>query len=83
MAASDNNRADQLAREIRALTGESLTDVVVHALEERLNSLRRERGLVNELEAALALVKQFDTLPVRDTRPADEILGYDKQGVPK
>jgi len=35
-----NPRAHQLANEIAAMTGESLTDAVIHSLEERLERKR-------------------------------------------
>lgn len=83
-----NNEAYRLAREIARRTGESLTEVVTQALRERLarhatddrteparkaERLRRLRELANE----------FDALPVLDDRSADEIIGYDENGVPR
>jgi len=39
-----NREAHDLARELSALTGESLTDAVKVALKERLERLRKPRG---------------------------------------
>ena len=39
-----NGEAHELARQLAALTGESMTAAVTEALRERLNRLRRERG---------------------------------------
>ncbi len=74
-------RADQLARELAACTGESLTDAVIVALEERL---RRQRmvtstGFRDELRA---IRKRCAKLPRRDHRSADDIIGYDERGLP-
>ena len=74
-----NDRADQLARELAGLTGESLTDAVIGALEARLEaeqrSSRQARGLNDILE-------RFDRLPLIDERHPDDILGYDQDGLP-
>ena len=75
-----NDRADQLARELSELTGESLTDTVVHSLELRLADerlARRRRRSIDDL------VERFGQLPVLDSRSADEILGYDEDGLPR
>jgi antitoxin VapB len=75
--------AERLAREIASKTGESLTAVIQKALEERLERLRHERRsqiLTGQLEEIL---RRVDRLPVLDERTADEILGYDEQGLPR
>jgi len=75
-----NDKADQLARELSELTGESLTDAVVNSLERRLAAerlARRRRRSIDDL------VDRFGQLPVLDPRSADEILGYDEDGLPR
>ena len=77
-----NPEADELARELAALTGEGLTETVINALKERL---RRERGRVYPvpLGEELALIRErCSRLPSRDDRSAEEIIGYDGNGVP-
>lgn len=73
---------DRLAREVARLTGESLTEAVRRALDERLERERRRRGhgrLADELNAiALHCARLAD----RDTRSPDEILGWDEHGLP-
>ncbi|MBK1665855.1 hypothetical protein CKO38_15025 [Rhodospirillum rubrum] len=39
-----NEEAHRLARELAALTGESMATAVTEAVRERLDRLRRERG---------------------------------------
>ena len=74
--------ADRLARELAAVTGESLTQAVVHALREELARQQRRpaprtaKHLLQEARSRLA------RLPVRDARTADEIVGYDERGLP-
>lgn len=70
--------ADQLARELAKLTGETITEAVVTSLEARLALERlrhRERSLHD-------IVERFRQLPVLDERRTDEILGYDDYGLP-
>lgn len=74
--------ADRLAREVAKATGETLTDAVVQSLRERLARLRRARAphLATEL---LKIGRRCARLPLRDERSADEIIGYDEQGLPR
>jgi antitoxin VapB len=73
-----SDRADSLARELAALTGESITDAVVASLEVRLELERRRRRSVGVDD----IVERFARLPVLDARPPDEILGYGADGIP-
>ena len=73
-----SERADQLARELAALTGESITDTVITSLERRLAEERRRR----RRRSVDDLVQRFRELPVLDPRTADEIIGYDENGLP-
>ena len=73
---------ERLVREVTARTGESLTGAIQKALEERLERLKfesRKQVVLTQLEDIL---RRVDQLPVMDTRTADEILGYDDQGLP-
>ncbi len=74
-----SDTADQLARELAELTGESLTDVVITALRRRLADERRVRARRTSLTDILATAH---ALPVLDRRTEEEILGYDEQGLP-
>lgn len=71
-----SQRADELARELARLTGESITDVVVGSLEARLAQERRGTKSLRHI------VERFSQLPSLDDRSADEILGYDRSGIP-
>jgi len=74
---------DSLARQVASLTGESLTQAVRTALAERLRRERLKRGQAPDLEAEIdAIVKRVAALPVLDDRTADEIIGYDENGLP-
>lgn len=75
--------ADRLARELAKLTGESLTDAITHALQDRLQRLRRkpsrDPNLVRDL---MQIAERCAALPVLDDRTPDEIIGYDEHGLP-
>ncbi|MEZ5332689.1 MAG: type II toxin-antitoxin system VapB family antitoxin [Thermoanaerobaculia bacterium] len=77
-----NTETEELAARVAELTGETKTEAVRKALEERLRRLRRERvgrRLADELDE---IALHCAALPVLDDRPADEILGYDDRGLP-
>ncbi|HEY7387844.1 MAG TPA: type II toxin-antitoxin system VapB family antitoxin [Bryobacteraceae bacterium] len=77
-----NPEAEQLAAELVRQTGETKTEAVTKALRERLARVRRERTnrrLADELEE---IAEHCSSLPVRDHRQAEEILGYDETGLP-
>lgn len=76
-----NPEADKLARELTAATGESITEAVVVALQERLERVRARDAstLVRRLNSLRTEVSGY---PIVDARPADEILGYDEHGLP-
>ncbi len=74
---------DRLARELAALTGESITDAVTRALEMRLEQERRERDTLRRQrmkEELQRIRKRASQLPVLDPRSADEIVGYNELG---
>lgn len=73
---------EQLAREIAAKTGESLTGAIQKALEERLerlNNNRRSQALAAQIDDIL---QRVDAMPDLDARTPDEIIGYDEDGLP-
>ena len=77
-----HTETEKLAEEVAKLTGETKTEAVRRALLDRLARLRRdrhERKLADELDR---IAKRCARLPVQDRRTADEILGYDENGLP-
>lgn len=77
-----SDEADQLARHLAHLAGESITEAVTQALRERLVRLegqRRRRGLRAEIER---IQQRLAVLPRVDERSDEEILGYDDAGLP-
>lgn len=78
-----NARAEKLAREVAAESGESLTDAIIHALEDRLKRLKGRRTATDVAEEIMKISLRCRALPEKDQRSADEILGYDEGGIPR
>jgi antitoxin VapB len=78
-----SEETEQLANALAKLTGETKTEAVTRALRERLERLRRTRAkrrLADELDE---IAVHCSSLPVLDARSADEIMGYDENGLPQ
>lgn len=70
---------DRLARELAALTGESITEALRAALEDRLRRVRRQARPHADLAG---IIERGRVRPTLDPRPGDEILGYGDDGLP-
>lgn len=78
-----DEKADRLARELARRTGESLTEAVTRALEERLKRVaprKRDAHLLRELNE---IARQSAALAGDDPRTPEEIVGYDENGLPR
>ena len=76
--------ADRLARALAKRTGETLTEAVINALRERLErELRKEQSIESLVEDVMEVGRHCASLPLLDRRQPDEILGYDKTGLPR
>ncbi len=75
---------DRLARELSRRTGETMTQAIRKALEERLARVdgSREAEIERRRQAINAIVARAHKLPILDNRSEDEILGYDEHGIP-
>jgi antitoxin VapB len=78
-----NAEAEALAERLATLTGETKTAAVSRALRERLERLERERRRTRLADRLDEIARQTASLPVLDHRSADEILGYDHDGLPR
>ncbi|HSM37414.1 MAG TPA: type II toxin-antitoxin system VapB family antitoxin [Longimicrobiales bacterium] len=77
-----NPEAHRLAREVADRTGETLTEAVTEALRRRLAALEERSPDPGVLSATEDVRRLLASLPDLDTRPAEEILGYDDTGLP-
>jgi antitoxin VapB len=75
-----NEVAERLAKEVAKVTGETKTQAVIRALEERLLRLRGARTAPDLVESILEISRRSAALPDLDERTPDEILGYDQAG---
>ena len=77
-----NPETERLAHELASTTGETLTTAVTVALTERLSTVRRVRERTR-VHAGVSEIQAFvAALPDRDAREPDELLGYDRFGLP-
>jgi len=77
-----NRETEELAATLARLTGETKTQAVTRALQDRLERVRRRRvgrSLAAELDE---IALHCASLPVLDDRMATDILGYDDRGLP-
>lgn len=72
---------DRLARQLAQRTGESITEAVRTALEQRM---MRElaRSPVSLKDELMRISRRAAALPRRSDRSSDEIIGYDDRGLP-
>jgi antitoxin VapB len=78
-----NPKAEELAREVAAESGENLTQAIIHALEERLERLKGRKTTEDLAEEIIKISERCSALPELDDRTPEEILGYDSKGVPR
>jgi len=74
-------KIDELAQRLARLTGENVETALKRAIEERLSRVAAARPRSRRA----ALQKFFDrvsTMPIKDARAIDEIVGYGPDGLP-
>ena len=77
-----NEETEALADALARLTGETKTEAVTVALRERLQRAKRSQRRTRLTEELNEVALHCASLPVRDTRSAEDILGYDDRGLP-
>jgi antitoxin VapB len=76
-----DRETDQLARELSAATGETITQAVNAALRERLQKISApSRSRAEYIARIKEITARVAAMPVLDTRSDDEILGYNEHG---
>ncbi|MEO7501333.1 MAG: type II toxin-antitoxin system VapB family antitoxin [Gemmatimonadaceae bacterium] len=77
-----NPETDRLAHQLAEATGESVTEAVTKAIRNRLEAVKpraRRARLLYDIGQIQDLVA---SLPDRDKRSPDEVIGYDDFGLP-
>ena len=80
-----NAKTEAKIRRLAKRTRQTLTAAIDRAVDAELAALApppRKKGCIDRKKLA-ELLKYFDSLPVDDPRPHEEIIGYDEHGVPK
>ena len=77
-----NPAVEQKVRDLASVTGESITDAIGAAVEERMIRFASVGGKQPDptVEEVLALVGSFHLKPINEHLSDDEILGYGPDG---
>ncbi|MFW5685414.1 MAG: type II toxin-antitoxin system VapB family antitoxin [Spirochaetota bacterium] len=75
-----NKRAVELARAASRMSGKSMTQIIIEALEDKLAELTTADRDPVSVDHLLAISRRCASLPTLDDRPDDEILGYGERG---
>ena len=75
-----NAEAERLAMELARERGTTVTRAVIDALDDALRRTRGRKVAPSIRDAIPEISNRCAALPDRDTRPADDILGYDESG---
>jgi len=77
-----DRQTERLARELAALTNETVRETIQTALRERLQRERLKHGQFGVRKRIIReIAKECAALPDFDTRTPDEIIGYDENGM--
>jgi antitoxin VapB len=71
-----------LAKRLANLTGESLTQAIKQAVQERLARVEKSRASIRLADELDHIALHCAGLPRRDKRSAEQIIGYDECGLP-
>lgn len=78
-----DDTTDKLAREVAERAGETITQAIRIALEERLQRLSGRQRAATQREKVNEILQRIDALPRKTDLTDDEILGYDEHGIPR
>ena len=76
-----NEEVEQLAREAAKVGRTSLTEAIRRALEAHLLRLKGRVTATDVAEELMTISSRCAALPDQDTRPEEDILGYDARGL--
>ena len=74
---------ERQARSLAQLTGENITTATKRAIEERLHRVGGQSRKSALLEDMAEIRRRWSEMPIADGRTAEEILGYDEDGLPR
>ena len=76
-----DGETDRLVRKLAAATGETVTEAVRNAVREKIERLPKRTGQ-SRFDELMAIGRRCAALRDIDSRTPDEILGYDRDGLP-
>lgn len=76
-----NPEADKLARALSKLTGQSITEVIIRALKEKLIREQGRQAPLSLKDEILKIGRRCARLPELDKRTPDQIIGYNEHGL--
>lgn len=77
-----NHQAHDLAQELAALTGESLTAAVTAALRAQLAREKRLRSGARVAAQLMEIGRRYAALPEGVAQHPETLIGYDENGLP-
>ena len=77
-----NEQTHRRVRELARLAGETMSEAVDRAVNERLERIKRMRNKERLVERMLAIGRECASLRVVDKRSPEDML-YDRRGLPK
>jgi len=75
-----NAEVEQAVRKLAECMGVDLTHAIGSAVSHELGRIGKARS--TRLSGMRTISNRVSELPVQDSRTADEILGYDEEGLP-
>ncbi|BBO08962.1 MULTISPECIES: type II toxin-antitoxin system VapB family antitoxin [Bradyrhizobium] len=78
----EDPETEHLAWKLTQLTGETVVTATKRAIEERLSRIDNQRRKTALLDDMAAIRRRWSELPVIADQTADEIVAYDKHGLP-
>jgi len=79
----EDPETEHLARTLAQLTGETIMVATKRAIEERLNRIDNQHRKAALLDEMAAIRRRWSELPVVADQTADEVVAYDKHGLPR
>ncbi len=76
-----NPEAERLAREASRMTGQSMTEVIIDSLREKIARIHHDPVHEPLQKRILRIGSRCAALPTLDTRSEEEILGYSDAGL--
>lgn len=72
----------EMAQKLAALNSDTLSGTVKTALREKLQRDAPASDAEDRYRRMMSILERYWALPAKDNRTADEILGYDENGLP-